>query len=184
MHRSIRNWGKGLGVGVLALSFAAAPAMEAQQAGGAPTAVPVGTQAGAASGTTQPAALTRRKSRRRRRRVTRPSTGPLPTPNQVEQPSSPADRAQAAQQAAMQRQRDAALLKQQQADSQRQQNHQDRDAAQHAKQVQSQQSAPGRIEDAPGPSQTGVPGVPPSSQPAPGIQDAPGPSQTLPTPPQ
>ncbi len=179
MDCSVSKWTKGLSVGVLGLAFVAASALEAQKA---TSTTPATVQAGAASGTTQSPAATQR--RRRRRAVTRPNTATLPTSNQVEQPASPAERAQTAQQAAAQRRQDAALLRQQQADSQRQQNQQDRDAAEHAKQVQSQQSAPGRIEDAPGPSQTGVPGMPPSSLPAPGIQDAPGPSQTLPAPPQ
>jgi hypothetical protein len=151
------------GLGFLTLILASVPPASGQQN------PPQGTTVQTPAPTSTPVKKVRRKRR--------------PISTQSPRTSQPP---QTAAQEELQRQKDQQLLKQQEADSRRAQQQEDADAQKLAKQRQAEASEP-RIQDAPGPAQTGVvPGVPPQTQqtnqgPA-RIQDAPGPAQTLPAP--
>jgi hypothetical protein len=197
--------GMGLSLGILALTLTPLGCQGVEKGGKGQTIVPTTgqakTQAGAAAATSAPTstpsfisstsapAVPGRVSRRRPQSL-QPVASASNVPrisNQVEQPASAEARVWAAQLEAMQREQDERLLRRQQADSQRQQQQQEQAVQRRAKEVQAQQDEP-RIQDAPGPGETGLlPGMPPPpSQPSNGeeqrIQDAPGPAQTIPAP--
>jgi hypothetical protein len=196
-RRATDRIGVGLALGILTLTLSPLGYLWAQQGGDGQTIVPTTGRAKAQAGTevaasvppSTSASAARGGSSRRRPQGLQQVASVSNVPrvfNQVEQPASPEARMRAAQLEAIQREQDGQLLLRQRADSQRQQQEQERDVQQWAKTVQAQQDEP-RIQDAPGPAQTGVlPGVPPPGQPSDEeeqrIQDAPGPAQTIPAP--
>ena len=165
---------------VLALTFSPFHTVIAQQGGHTPESPSTSTTPGTTGQVSAPANVPpapAAQPTRRRRSWRNRSANQAPPANT--QPSTPPQSAEE-----LQRQKDAALLKQQQADSLRQQREQEAAVRRRAKQVQEQQNEP-RIQDAPGPAETGaLPGYPPppprNDQDAPRIQDAPGPAQTIP----
>ena len=173
--RSITSCGLGLGMALLLLPVRYAPAQT--------TAVPAATQPAT---TTAAPARAKKASRKRQTSTTGQQLKRIP----IEQapPSSPGPDETSAQRAADQK----LLLQQQTQSAQAAQvtDQQVRTAQQRIDKVQGEQ----RIQDAPGPSQTGiVPAAGPPLVPASGgsstsggsaIQDAPGPAQTLAPPPQ
>jgi hypothetical protein len=197
-RRAMDRIGMGLPLGILALTLSPLSYLGAQAAANPQTTVPTTGRAQAQPGTevatsstpsTSASAAPGGRGRQRAQSLQRVSSTPgVPrVSNQAEQPASAEARVWAAQLEAMQREQDERLLQRQQADSQRQQQEQERAVEQWVKTVQAQQDEP-RIQDAPGPAQTGLlPGVPPPpSQPSnedeQRIQDAPGPAQTIPAP--
>jgi DNA polymerase III gamma/tau subunit len=171
MRKTLGTWLLAVGVGTMAMlpagckrhaAPAPTPAAAAPRPAPAPRFEPFSSDVGAAKDTSSQPPIRRRR-----------------TENLPEMAPAPANQDTEAQVEAEQRERDAGLLRQQEAASQRQQQELNQ-TVQQSQKAQEQEEAEPRIEDAPGPAPTQRIQDAPGPPPAPRIQDAPGPSQMLP----